>query len=393
MTAKVGANPDIRLSTVTVDGLFSDGGTLLAGADSPQDIECTNVIYKRLSSSNLSDGMLPLSINVREDYNRAAARGYTLNFIGAINQCGNIHNVDLRGCQTGGRMYIEYPIRAPVQTIVHEWGHFKGLGHAPKTPQNTWRIMYFRYNANRSGVTPSECRTLTGTVGAQADLASTAEESGNETEGLTKSGSDRLNEFLLEMWLHGLPVPEIMELTADDIAQIRSLVASGVDLNKLPNAVAILGLRGGKDDIGLLRQLLDRLANATDPAAQETLLYVPIAIGRIVGRIDSEEGMAFLRNLAISAAAERYTSNSGVPERIFRENALIGLAYTRDLEEALAASGTESNTTEAATNSIGATPGFQEMVEEISSKVKEYGVIEKISRDNELQNDPTGNGD
>ena len=387
LSAKVGANPDLRLATGTVEAAYREGADILARVDAPNDGSCIGVSFSSASGSNLSDTALLLSINRQADFDSAAARGYKVNFVGAIRVCGSQSNPDFRGCKTGGRIFIRYPIPRLSTTLVHEWGHFKGLSHAPTINANLWRIMYFQDNPQRLGVTPGECGALTGRIDGVADAPETtiAQAPANEAAPNAPAVDIDLDEFLRQGWFYGLPMPEIVALTPEQIGQIREAVDAARSVDIMPNAVTILGLRGERADIDLLVRLMQRLGTMSDPAAQEALLLVPIAIGRLSGRTGAQEGVDFLKSLSLQDTLGDYTSESGVSEQILRENAFVGLAYTNRLQRDsgpvnLNAMRAESNRRNLA--NMPADDGFFAYVEQLSDDVERMGVLEEVTRAN-----------
>lgn len=389
LAAKTGANGDVGLSNSILSNAYTDASKILSKKDSPQDIVCAGVTFSSSSGSSLSDPDLLLTINQQSDFATAAARGYKVNFMGAIRTCGGDFNPDFRGCKTGGRIYIRYPIPRLATTLVHEWGHFKGLGHAPKTSDHLWRIMYFQDNLQRAGVTASECQALTGSVDGEADSPATSLAQATDPQANMPAAANQyppvvVGELLREVWYYGLPMPQIMALSAEQIEEVRRAFIAGESVDIYPNAVTVLGLRGARGDIQLLIDKMNVLAESKDPAAQEALLLTPIAIGRIAGRVDAGEGIQFLNSFVMRSGLEVFTERSGVSQQVLRENAIIGLAYSGRLNRSAGPINLETIRSAARSGAFNMREdeGFFSFVGELSDSVRDLGVVEKVTRDN-----------
>jgi hypothetical protein len=359
------------------------------------DIACDVTVVR--SGDVVEHTTIPKLIDSVALMNQVRALQADVFVIEQLKYCGGAEapaGTEFAGCAISGPLILVNRQAATGQSLIHEIGHKAGLNHTWPTPQCTVtqpsglslagfvNLMYCMNHSKRLVLTQSDCTTLknTGFAAPGADLAATQ-------DAMSPSSPTELSlmeEFLLYGFAEGIPFAQIETLTAEQVEEVRALLASNND-ELWEGAALVLGLRGDAADVERLVGLAQRAADVDTPGAFRAQTSIPDAIAFFIMR-----GEATGRDLATSflltgvnveRAAGRANSDEDAPlvaRSYLRAAALTGQPDIADAALEIATQQVETSGRSDVATALGL--DFQMEVADLALRVMDQGLEPAINQ-------------
>lgn len=245
--------------------------------------------------------------------------------ISDLRWCGQEYPTSVAGCEGSGPIILVANTKAGF-TLIHEVGHRVGLHHtyrgagcpvpapAGVSDADFRNIMYCRRHDNRRLITAAQCNAFSNSASVPLMLAVSPNLLAETAEPVvTTSAGDAewVRQFLESGFDDGTPFDAIEALSAEQIDQIRAILADETQLELWSNAAIVLGLKGDAGDVERLSGLLQRVAGRTEPESQRARTSAAFGLGFLANRIGGGASDQALSLLVENSAAPNASRISG----------------------------------------------------------------------------------
>jgi hypothetical protein len=367
------------LSDADADRILADATALLQTQDGADDV-ATNVVVRRtqgVDTFNTGNGV----IQTPAQLNAVFAIAGDAKVVNAIQECGGPGG-GIIGCAPvpGSSFIIVRFTNAQEGSLwAHEFGHNQGNPHRngvnlvmnpfiTATARRVDATESARYLGPASAIDPTLMAALTDATAesdmAEADqiselFANKPEIAGAVDEQIVLAGAevvpasneDEVREFIMRLYVGGVPYDEATRFTEADVPVLISVLQDPEMKLYWANAATVLGMIGGDAAAdALITFARSQEGQVVDPETYRATLDAVLSLGFVVNRAPNDKAVMFLsetaqamspRGLESAAASDGDEGGLRVTDAVLANSAVLGLSIgarpeTRTVLEGLA---------------------------------------------------------